>query len=71
MPGDVGLVAKFLTPAMEWLFSKEGLSQWQKVHMMRKRAKTVQEMMRNARDKKDWDAVHAYIAESERLSVEP
>ncbi len=71
MPWDVGLVAKALTPIIEWVFGAEGMAQWQKQRLMKQRDETAQEMLKHARTQDDWDAFRAYVADTERLSRNP
>lgn len=69
MPGDVGLVAKALTPIIEWVLGPDGLEQLTKKRLMDRRDQQAQEMLKHARTQEDWDALRDFVAESKRLSV--
>lgn len=71
MAGSVGLIAKALTPVIEWVFGEEGMAQWRKQRLMKERDETAQEMLKHARTSEDWAALRAYTDESLRLSREP
>lgn len=69
--GTAGWALKLADTVASWVLSEDGLRSYQKRRLMAERDRLAQEMLQNARTKKDWDDLRAFADESVRLSNEP